>query len=653
VPLRLTPESDGAPTLTPVVETTDDGATWVMWAEDPDDSGHSDVVVRRIDPAGVPGERRVLSTTTNQFTGSVALAPLPGGDVRVAYSTNLGETVEERRLTPSSTGDPVTVYDKTTTDDGDAIPNGILFGGTVSVASAPDGASWVTFVRLNDVQPIVSARRIASNETLSSLGGRNLQTTEFGAVADLTGRLIIAVRSGAQGRMVVIPVATDGTFGSEVEIRPVYGSSAGSATPAIGIDGAGIATVGWRLDVSATSDRYIEVRRVDTTTTPVTPLGSGATAMNDDLAQFFGQYGPLFGVDPGGGAVMAWYETDSFQDNNDALVRVLADGAFADDGVIGPRMQLDGPPPDGGSVSDVVPAGAGIVTAFFYHGSTCGAPRIDTATGDIVSNDVISATGCSFAMGPASGANGIAATWINFPDGPLMASRYVTEPPECSDGAAATLAAGETVTLPLACTGWRPQRQIVGSPARGTLGVIDDADGTVTYTAGSEGGPDLVRFRAVNGAGAGAERSIPITVTAASVSQPPPPPPDTSDRTAPAISSLSLKPNRLRLRKLRTPTLAFSLSESATVNVTVQRLVDGRRKRGRCVTKPRPRRGARCVKATTVKRLSSALPAGPAGLKIALRRPVKAGRYRVAVSATDTAGNISKAVRVSLTITRR
>jgi hypothetical protein len=256
-------------------------------------------------------------------------------------------------------------------------------------------------------------------------------------------------------------------------------------------------------------------------------------------------------------------------------------------------------------------------------------------------------------MGPASGANGIAATWINFPDGPLMASRYVTEPPECSDGAAATLAAGETVTLPLACTGWRPQRQIVGSPARGTLGVIDDADGTVTYTAGSEGGPDLVRFRAVNGAGAGAERSIPITVTAASVSQPPPPPPDTSDRTAPAISSLSLKPNRLRLRKLRTPTLAFSLSESATVNVTVQRLVDGRRKRGRCVTTPRPRRGARCVKATTVKRLSSALPAGPAGLKIALRRPVKAGRYRVAVSATDTAGNISKAVRVSLTITRR
>ena len=119
------------------------------------------------------------------------------------------------------------------------------------------------------------------------------------------------------------------------------------------------------------------------------------------------------------------------------------------------------------------------------------------------------------------------------------------------------------------------------------------------------------------------------------------------------IRSLSLKPKRLAPRKLRTPTLAFSLSEAATVNVTVRRLVDGRRKRGRCVTKPRPRRGARCVKATTVKRLSSALPAGTAGLKLALRRPEKAGRYRVTVWATDTAGNISKAVQVSLTITRR
>src|SRR6478672_6292848 len=231
VPLPLTEDSDGSTTLAPVVETTDDGATWVMWTEDPDHSGPSDVVVRRIDPAGIPGERRVLSTTSPGFNGSIALAPLPGGDVRVAYVTNSGDTLQERRLTPASTGNPVDVYDKTTTDDGDASPNGIVVAGSVSVVSAPDGASWVSFVRNNDVQLVVNARRIASNETLSSLGGQTLPPAEIGAAADLTGRLIIAVRSGANGRMVVIPVATDGTFGTEVEIRPAYPSSASSATP--------------------------------------------------------------------------------------------------------------------------------------------------------------------------------------------------------------------------------------------------------------------------------------------------------------------------------------------------------------------------------------------------------------------------------------
>jgi hypothetical protein len=99
--------------------------------------------------------------------------------------------------------------------------------------------------------------------------------------------------------------------------------------------------------------------------------------------------------------------------------------------------------------------------------------------------------------------------------------------------------------------------------------------------------------------------------------------------------------------------LSFSLSEPATVNAAVQRLVKGRRRGGRCVTKPLPRRGARCVKAKTVKRLSAALPAGPAQLKIALRRPLSPGSYRVTISATDQSGNISKTLRASLTIARR
>jgi hypothetical protein len=54
-----------------------------------------------------------------------------------------------------------------------------------------------------------------------------------------------------------------------------------------------------------------------------------------------------------------------------------------------------------------------------------------------------------------------------------------------------------------------------------------------------------------------------------------------------------------------------------------------------------------------VKRLTAALPAGPARLKIALRRPLSPGSYRVTLGATDPAGNSSKTLRASLTIARR
>src|SRR5258705_4591452 len=78
-PLPLSGLADTSPPLGPIVETTDDGATWVMWAEGPG-SGPSDVVVRRIGPDGVPGDRRVVTTTDPGYYGAIALAPLPGGD---------------------------------------------------------------------------------------------------------------------------------------------------------------------------------------------------------------------------------------------------------------------------------------------------------------------------------------------------------------------------------------------------------------------------------------------------------------------------------------------------------------------------------------------------------------------------------------------
>jgi hypothetical protein len=571
----------------------------------------------------------------------------------------MGAVLAERRLTPTSTGDPVVLYDKATADDGNTDDNGNVYGSTLRLLATPDGDHWATFVRLNNSFPVVSARRIAEDETVGDLVALSQGTYEPAGAVDPTGRLILALPSSPQGRVVLVAVETDGTVGSEVEIRPPYGSPAAANTPEIGIDTAGIATVGWRLDVFGTGGRFIEARRVDTKTAPMSPLGAGATAMDDDLPPSFGQYGPLLAVQPGGAALMGWYETDSFVTNHDAMARLLKAGSFSDPGVVGPRMRLDGPPPDGGSVLDLVPGPDGVATAFvFTTDAACRAVRIDTATGAAVATDVLAAP-CGAVLGPSTDANGLVATWPASSTNEVLLKRYVTTLPGCSDGAATTVAAGQTVTLALPCTGWRPQRDIVGSPERGTVGAIDQAAGTVSYTAGATGGADQIKFRAVNAAGASTERSIAITVTPPKTSDLTPPgtsdptPTDTADHTAPALTGLSLKPKRLKLPRLQKPTLAFSLSEAASVNVTVQRLVNGRRKRGRCVTNPLPRRGARCVKARAVKRLSFALPAGAASQKLALGRAVKRGQYRVSVTATDAAGNSSGAVRISFSVARR
>lgn len=646
-PLVLSPISDSSPQLGPLVETTDDGAVWVMWAEDRDQDNQFDVVVRRVGVDGVPGERRVVTSTDPSYFGSIALAPLPGGDVRVAYTSEGAAKLEERRLTPTSTGDPVVLYDKAITDNGNVSPV------SVKVLAAPGGASWVTFVRSNSGTPLVSARRIADDDSVGSLVTLSQSGYEPDAAVDPSGRLVFVMASGAQARTILVRVDTNGDIAAEVEIRAAYGSFAAANTPAIGIDGAGIATVGWRLDVGGGA-RYLEIRRADTSTTPMTPLGAGPTPVNDDLPQDFVQYGPLFGVDPGGAVLAGWYETDSNVTSDDAIVRVLGAGALADSGVIGPRLQLDGPSPEGAGVSDIVPGPAGIATALLRSSEPpCHAVRIDLASGEVLGTEAYGPSTC-YGVGPADGANGVAATWLESLTYRVLLSRYVTAAPSCSDGTPVTVAAGERVTLALPCTGWRPQREVTGAPGHGTLGALDQAQGTVTYTAGPDAASDTVRYRATNGAGASPERSLAITVTKAEVQNPPPP--DTSDHTPPALTGLSLKPGRVTLPRLRPPTLSFSLSEAARVDVGVHRLVKGRRRHGRCVTRPLPRRGARCTKATrALVNVIARLPAGAAGLKIGLRwrtGHLSAGRYRVTVKATDAAGNASAVYSVSLRITR-
>ena len=197
------------------------------------------------------------------------------------------------------------LYDKATTDDGNAADNGNVSPVSVKVLSAPGGASWVKFVRMNGLSPVVSARHIAGDDTVGSLAALTQSVPEPDAAVDPSGRLVMALPSGAQARAVLVRVDTNGASAPRSRSGPPMVRGLGEH-PCDRHRRCRIATVGWRLDVFASSERDLEARRVDTTTTPMTPLGAGAAPMNDDLPQFYIQYGPLFGVDPAGAVVIGW-----------------------------------------------------------------------------------------------------------------------------------------------------------------------------------------------------------------------------------------------------------------------------------------------------------------------------------------------------------
>ncbi|HEU4702117.1 MAG TPA: hypothetical protein VFS37_06500 [Conexibacter sp.] len=136
----------------------------------------------------------------------------------------------------------------------------------------------------------------------------------------------------------------------------------------------------------------------------------------------------------------------------------------------------------------------------------------------------------------------------------------------------------------------------------------------------------------------------------------PPPPPDgrTPDLTPPTISNVSL-PATLRVG--RSGTLRLTLSEAATVRIRFERKLPGRRTaRGRCAKPRRARHGRRC---TRLKRIGTQTRAAASGAnRLAIggtlgRRTLPAGSYRLTIVATDAAGNASRPIRRTLTVTSR
>ena len=197
--------------------------------------------------------------------------------------------------------------------------------------------------------------------------------------------------------------------------------------------------------------------------------------------------------------------------------------------------------------------------------------------------------------------------------------------PACTDTSVAV--AHDTPTaVALTCTdanGDALTRSIGTGPSHGALGAIDQGAGNVLYTPSSGfAGSDLFTFAASDGRDSSQPATATLAVGAAS--------PPTKDTTAPVITKLSVKATRRK----RGGTVRFTLSEPASVTITIQR----RRTARRFVTlgsfKRSGKRGA-----------NRKAFAG----KLAKRR-LGPGRYRARARATDAAGNRSKTRSVAFRV---
>ena len=141
-----------------------------------------------------------------------------------------------------------------------------------------------------------------------------------------------------------------------------------------------------------------------------------------------------------------------------------------------------------------------------------------------------------------------------------------------------------------------------------------------------------------------------------------------SDRQAPALTKVTLSRSRFAVGSgvtarsaRRAPvgtSIRFTVSEAATVRITVARRSAGRRSGRRCV-KPtaKLRRRARCVLVVSVVTLTRRVAAGrrsvPFSGRFSRRSALKLGGHQMRLRATDAAGNTSAAKVLRFTIVRR
>ena len=130
---------------------------------------------------------------------------------------------------------------------------------------------------------------------------------------------------------------------------------------------------------------------------------------------------------------------------------------------------------------------------------------------------------------------------------------------------------------------------------------------------------------------------------------PPPPPPDT---TAPAITSVALTKTKVRAGTTSV-TLRFTVSEAGTATIVISKRLKGRRRGTRCVTPTRKlRKARRCTRLKRVRTVPVATTAGANSVKLRIKTLTR-GSYGVALTAADAAGNRTKPVTRTLSVTTK
>lgn len=183
------------------------------------------------------------------------------------------------------------------------------------------------------------------------------------------------------------------------------------------------------------------------------------------------------------------------------------------------------------------------------------------------------------------------------------------------------------------------------------------ANGTWASTVGLRDGANAITAQAADRYGNTATASITVTLAG-------------GDLTAPVITKAKLSRKKFRVgkkatakvaaRRKRTKTgskLTYTVSEDATVTVTVSRESKGRRVGRKCRVATRKRRSR---KACTRLKLSGTLRRGVKAGKRSLtfsgrigKKALKTGRYRMTLLAADRAGNKSKPVSLRFRIVKR